>query len=103
MRRDIFGRTCIGVGAVVMLFVPSVRGDLLYDNGPIVTQAAVPVMPDDTEATLAERVLAAEHRIYPQAVRWFVEDRIDFGPGDVVRVRGSGVSTDCITAPRDRP
>ena len=73
------------------------------DNGPIVTQAAVPVMPDDTEATLAERVLAAEHRIYPQAVRWFVEDRIDFGPGDVVRVRGSGVSTDCITAPRDRP
>jgi phosphoribosylglycinamide formyltransferase-1 len=73
------------------------------DNGPIVTQAAVPVMPDDTEATLAERVLAAEHRIYPQAVRWFVEDRIDFGPGDVVHVRGSGVSTDCITAPRDRP
>jgi phosphoribosylglycinamide formyltransferase-1 len=71
------------------------------DNGPIVVQAAVPVMPDDTEATLAERVLAAEHRIYPQAVRWHVEGRIEFLPGDVVRVRGSGVSMDCITAPRD--
>jgi phosphoribosylglycinamide formyltransferase-1 len=71
------------------------------DNGPIVIQAAVPVMPDDTEASLAERVLAAEHRIYPQAVRWFLEGRIDFMPGDVVRVRGSGVPMDCIAAPRD--
>ena len=71
------------------------------DNGPIVVQAAVPVMADDTEGSLAERVLAAEHRIYPQAVRWFLEDRVDFLPGDVVRVRGSGVSMDCITAPRD--
>ena len=71
------------------------------DNGPIVAQAAVPVMGDDTEETLAARVLAAEHRIYPQVVRWFLEERIDFLPGDVVRVRGSGVSMDCITAPRD--
>jgi phosphoribosylglycinamide formyltransferase-1 len=71
------------------------------DNGPIVVQAAVPVMPDDTEESLAGRVLAAEHRIYPQAVRWFLEDRVEFRPGDVVHVKGSGVSTDCITAPRD--
>jgi phosphoribosylglycinamide formyltransferase 1 len=71
------------------------------DNGPIVTQAAVPVMPQDTEESLAQRVLAAEHRIYPQAVRWFLEDRIEFWPGDVVHVRGSGVSSDSITAPRD--
>ena len=71
------------------------------DSGPIVIQAAVPVMPADTEETLAGRVLAAEHRVYPQAVRWFVEDRVQFGPGDVVRVRGSGVADDSITAPRD--
>jgi phosphoribosylglycinamide formyltransferase-1 len=61
----------------------------------------VPVLPDDTEEKLAERELAAEHRIYPQAVKWFLEERIEFAPGDVVRVRGSGVSSDCITAPRD--
>ena len=71
------------------------------DSGPIVTQAAVPVIPGDTEDSLSARVLAAEHRIYPQAVRWFLEDRIEFLAGGVVQVRGSGVPTDCIAAPRD--
>ena len=71
------------------------------DSGPIVAQAAVPVMAEDTEEALAARVLAAEHRIYPQAVRWFLEDRVEFLAGDVVRVRGSGVSGDWICAPRD--
>jgi phosphoribosylglycinamide formyltransferase-1 len=71
------------------------------DAGPIVIQAAVPVAAGDTEESLAARVLAAEHRIYPQAVRWFIEDRVEFLPGDVVQVRGSGVSTDCLLAPRD--
>ncbi|UJP05559.1 MAG: phosphoribosylglycinamide formyltransferase [Nitrosomonas sp.] len=46
------------------------------DHGPVVIQAAVPVFPDDTETTLAARVLQQEHRIFPQAVRWFMEDRI---------------------------
>jgi len=45
------------------------------DVGPILIQAAVPVLPDDDEATLAARVLAQEHRIYPQAVRWLAEGR----------------------------
>lgn len=49
---------------------------LKLDHGPIVIQAAIPVLPDDTEKTLAARVLQQEHRIYPQAVRWFMEDRI---------------------------
>ncbi|THF61459.1 phosphoribosylglycinamide formyltransferase [Pseudothauera nasutitermitis] len=57
------------------------------DRGPVVIQAAVPVLPDDEEATLAARVLAEEHRIYPQAVRWFVEDRLTLEGGSV-RVRG---------------
>lgn len=46
------------------------------DHGPIVIQAAIPVLPSDTEKILAARVLQHEHRIYPQAVRWFMEDRI---------------------------
>jgi len=71
------------------------------DNGPIVVQGAVPVLAGDTEESLAARVLAVEHRIYPQAVRWLVEDRIEFAPGGVVQVRRSGVSTDWMVSPRN--
>ena len=42
---------------------------LEMDSGPIVAQAAVPVLPNDTEATLGARVLAAEHKLYPTALR----------------------------------
>ena len=82
-------------GATVHVVTPSL------DSGPIVAQAAVPVLADDTEESLAARVLAAEHRIYPQAVRWFLEDRVEFLPGDVVQVRGAGVPTDCLASPRE--
>jgi len=46
------------------------------DTGPIVLQAAVPVLPGDTEETLSRRILAEEHRIYPEAVRLFAEGRL---------------------------
>lgn len=46
------------------------------DHGPIVVQAAVPVHADDTPESLAARVLAQEHRIYPLAIRWFAEGRL---------------------------
>src|SRR5574343_2035167 len=46
------------------------------DHGPMIAQAAIPVQPDDTAASLAARVLAAEHRLYPAAVRWFAEGRL---------------------------
>ena len=46
------------------------------DHGPIVIQAAVPVRADDTADVLAARVLQQEHRIYPQAIRWFAEGRL---------------------------
>ena len=46
------------------------------DHGPIVAQAAVPVLAGDTEDTLSARVLVQEHMIYPRAVRWFIEDRL---------------------------
>lgn len=46
------------------------------DCGPVVIQAAVPVWPEDDAQTLAARVLAQEHVVYPQAVRWFLEGRL---------------------------
>ncbi len=46
------------------------------DHGPIIIQSAVQVLQDDTEETLARRVLQQEHRIYPEAVRWFAEGRL---------------------------
>ena len=46
------------------------------DHGPIVIQAAVPVLPDDDEERLAARVLQQEHVVYPQAIRWFLEGRL---------------------------
>jgi phosphoribosylglycinamide formyltransferase 1 len=56
------------------------------DTGPIVLQSALPVLPDDTEATLSERILAEEHRIYPEAVRLFAEGRLRI-EGRRVRIR----------------
>lgn len=53
------------------------------DHGPIVAQSVVPVLPDDDEAALAARVLATEHVIYPQAVRWFVEGKLQVDGGRV--------------------
>ncbi len=50
------------------------------DKGPIIVQAAVPVLPGDTEETLGARVLEQEHKIYPQAIRWFAEDRLSVTP-----------------------
>ena len=53
------------------------------DHGPIVAQAAIPVLADDTESTLSARVLAQEHIIYPRAVRWFVEGALLLDQGRV--------------------
>lgn len=47
------------------------------DHGPIISQAAVPVYPDDTEDSLSTRILAQEHRIYPYAIRLFAEGRLE--------------------------
>jgi phosphoribosylglycinamide formyltransferase-1 len=54
------------------------------DYGPIIQQSCVAVAADDTADTLAAKVLATEYAIYPQAVRWFVEDRLQI---DGMRVR----------------
>jgi phosphoribosylglycinamide formyltransferase-1 len=46
------------------------------DTGPIIAQAVVSVLPGDDEAALAARILAMEHRLYPQAVHWFAQGRL---------------------------
>ncbi len=50
--------------------------DAHYDRGPIILQGCVPVLDDDTAATLAARVLALEHELYPQAIQLFAERRL---------------------------
>jgi phosphoribosylglycinamide formyltransferase-1 len=57
------------------------------DHGPIIAQASVPVLPSDTVETLAARVLAQEHVIYPRALRWFLDGLLVIEDGKV-RVKG---------------
>ena len=66
-------------GATVHFVTPEL------DHGPIIIQAAVPVLPEDTPDTLAARVLAQEHVIYPRAVRWFAANQLRVADG-IVRV-----------------
>lgn len=53
------------------------------DGGPIIAQAAVPVLPDDTETSLACRVLAEEHQLYPRVARWFLANQVQLIDGRV--------------------
>ncbi len=64
------------------------------DSGPIIVQAAVPVIDGDTEATLAARILEQEHRIYPQAIQWIAEGRLS--------LHGRQVRLDRAAAPAER-
>ena len=75
-------------------------GTPALDSGPIIVQAAVPVLAGDTEQALAARVLAQEHRIYPQAARWLAEGKVEFPTDGVVQLPGSGVSSDILISPR---
>jgi phosphoribosylglycinamide formyltransferase 1 len=58
------------------------------DEGPIIIQAAVPILEGDTPEALAARILVEEHKIYPQAVQLYAEGRLSVN-GRVVRVRGA--------------
>ncbi len=72
------------------------------DSGPILAQAAVPVLADDTVETLAARVLAQEHRLYPEAVRWFAEGRVVWREDGTVHVRGQAdAALAALVSPRD--
>lgn len=69
------------------------------DHGPIIIQAAVPVVAGDDEASLAARVLAEEHRIYPQAVRWLCEDRVRLHADGRVEIRGAADGGGALHSP----
>jgi phosphoribosylglycinamide formyltransferase-1 len=69
------------------------------DHGPIIIQAAVPVLPDDNEQTLASRVLEQEHTIYAQAIRWFLDDKLAI-KGNSVRVAGDCRYSGCLISPQ---
>jgi len=69
------------------------------DMGPIIIQAAVPVLHDDTEDTLSRRILSFEHKIYPEAIRFFAEGRIEI-KGRIVKIKGhSSVSSNIVNPP----
>jgi phosphoribosylglycinamide formyltransferase-1 len=74
---------CQAAGATVHL----VTAEL--DHGPIVMQSVVPVHPGDDEKSLAARVLATEHVIYPLSLRWFVEGKLVVEAGRVRQTDGA--------------
>ena len=61
------------------------------DSGPIIGQAAVPVLPDDTEETLAARILAQEHKLYPACIRLLAEGKARLTAGNRVAL-SSGIA-----------
>jgi phosphoribosylglycinamide formyltransferase-1 len=71
------------------------------DHGPVIIQAAVPVLDSDDEATLAARVLGQEHRVYPQAVRWFAEGRLRVENGRV-RLAAECAGDAVLVSPAER-
>ena len=71
------------------------------DHGPIIAQAAVPVLDSDTEDTLAARVLAQEHRLYPMVAGWLAAGKVTVGRDGRVRSPGTGFATDALIAPRE--
>lgn len=71
------------------------------DHGPIVAQAVVPVLDDDSESSLAARVLQQEHKLYPDAVRRFVAGELEIVTGRVAGVAAAAANHSLLVpAPR---
>lgn len=73
------------------------------DAGPIIAQAATGITPEDTPETLARRVQSLEHRVLPQAVRWFAEDRLTVRDGRVQLTGDTGVPGELVVPLPDAP
>lgn len=70
------------------------------DTGPIIVQAAVPIHHDDTEEILAARILEQEHKLYPQAIQWIAEGRIQI-EGRKVTIRSGKQPQQVLVNPVD--
>ncbi len=68
------------------------------DTGPVIAQAAVPVLDGDTEDSLAARILEQEHRLYPQAIQWIAEGRLSLH-GRTVRLDRPGAPAERLRSP----
>ena len=71
------------------------------DHGPIIIQAAVPVLPGDNAASLAARVLQQEHSIYPQALRWLIEGKVSLGADQRVKFSATADASGKLVSPKE--
>ncbi len=69
------------------------------DVGPIIIQAAVPVLPQDSESDLAARILAAEHKIYPKAVKMIANKQVEVLSGGV-KIKGEDCESNTLFNPK---
>ncbi len=69
------------------------------DHGPIIIQAAIAVLPDDTEHSLSARILCEEHRIFPQAIRWLCSGQIELSEEGRVRTHCHPVADKPLISP----
>lgn len=87
---------CVKISGCTVHFV-----DEGMDTGPIIIQAAVPVLPDDTEDSLSSRILSFEHKIFPEAIRLFSEGRLEV-KGRKVLIKDHPVVSSSIVNPPNR-
>ena len=71
------------------------------DHGPIIIQAAVPLLPNDDATSLAARVLQQEHVIYPQALRWLIEGKVSLGADKRVKFSGTADASGNLVSPKE--
>jgi phosphoribosylglycinamide formyltransferase 1 len=71
------------------------------DHGPIIIQAAVPLLLNDDAATLAARVLQQEHVIYPQALRWLIEGKVSLDAKLHVKFSGTADASGALISPKE--
>ncbi|HJN15130.1 MAG TPA: phosphoribosylglycinamide formyltransferase [Armatimonadota bacterium] len=90
--RDALEYGCKVAGATVHF------ADAEFDMGPIIIQSAVPVREDDTEDSLAARILKTEYEIYSQAIQWFAQGRLSV-EGRLARVKGTDAAGLIISDP----
>jgi phosphoribosylglycinamide formyltransferase 1 len=71
------------------------------DHGPIIIQAAVPLLPNDDAQSLAARVLQQEHVIYPRALRWLIEGKVSLGADQRVKFGGTADASGTLISPKE--